>query len=154
LGAVHELLLRVSPLTTDAEHFSLGRCPFAGLLLTIRLFEVRHLGVGFGSLAGRPLCVVLSLVRKRGQTNADGAVDFAALFLFGNDRRRLIVISAFRRTGRVAIRTRGLSDRRSQRFRWDGWKDLVLTERLRGVLLTAHMLSLEAGPEMTAVLLD
>jgi len=147
-------LLRVSPLTTHAKHFSLGCGPFASLLLTIRLFEVRHLGVGFGSLAGRPLCIVVTLARKRRQTNANGAMDFAALFLLGDDRRRLIVISAFRRTGRVAVRTRGLSDRRSQRFRWDGWKDLVLTERLRSVLLTAHMFSLEAGPEMTAVLLD
>jgi hypothetical protein len=124
------------------------------LLLSIRLFELRHLGIGLGSLVGRALCVVLSLVRKRRQTNADGAADFAALFLLGDDRRRLIVIRAFWRTGCVAVRTRGLSDRRSQRFRWDGWEDLVLTERLRGVLLTAHVLSLEAGPEMTAVLLD
>src|SRR5205807_6857996 len=59
LGAGHELFLRVSPLTTHPEHFSLGRCPFAGLLLTIRLFELRHLRVGFGSHAVRPLCVVL-----------------------------------------------------------------------------------------------
>src|SRR2546423_2112355 len=154
LGADHELLLRVSPLTTHPEHFPLGRCPFASLVLAICLFELRHLGVGFGSLAGGPLCVVLSLVRKRRQTNADGAVDFAALFLLGDDGRRLIVISAFRRTGRMAIRSRLLSDRGSQRFRRDGWIDLVLTERLRSVLLTGHMLSLQASPEMVTLLLD
>src|SRR5207248_6490840 len=104
LGAGHERLLRASPLTTHPEHFALGRGSFAGLLLTIRLFELRHLGVGFGALAGGPLCVVRSLICKRRQTNADGATEFAALFLLIDDHRRMIVVRAFRRTDRSAVR--------------------------------------------------
>src|SRR5689334_16018012 len=92
LRAVHELFLRVAPLATHPEHLLLGRGPFARLLLAIRLFELRHLGVGFGTLAGGPLRIVLPLARKRRQAYADRSLDFAALFLLGDDRRGLIVL--------------------------------------------------------------
>src|SRR5438445_11759111 len=63
LRASHELLLSVAPLATRPEHVAPGRCALRGLFLTISLFELRHVGVGSGSLTGGPLRVVLPLAR-------------------------------------------------------------------------------------------
>src|SRR6202158_5555642 len=103
LRAGHELLLGVAPLMAHPEELALGRRPFTGLLLAIRLFELRHLGVAFGALAGGPLRVVLSLIGKRGQTSAHGALEFATLFLLGNDRRRFIVLGGSWRPCRMTV---------------------------------------------------
>ena len=49
------------------------------------------------------LGVVLPLAGQGGQAGVDGALDFAALFLLGNDRRRLIILGGARPAGRLTV---------------------------------------------------
>ena len=48
-------------MTTEAEHFAFRCRTFAGLFLAIGLLELRHLRVGPGAFARRPLGILLPL---------------------------------------------------------------------------------------------
>ncbi len=84
---------------TQTQHVAFGNRTFTGLMLNVGLLELRHLRVGFGALGDGALRVFLPLTGKGRQSGADGALNFAALLLPGDDRCGILIVSRRRRAG-------------------------------------------------------